>query len=173
MIQRPDPAEYDAFYSTYMDKVPSGDVLELLAGGLTETLELLGGVPTEMETYRYAEGKWSIREVIGHITDTERVFVYRAFCMARGESAALPGMDQLVYAQGSNAAERSLAELGVEFAAVRAASLELFRGLSDTAWSRSGIASGVSFTVRVFPFLIAGHEIHHRELLRARYIQPS
>ncbi len=173
MIRRPDPAEYDAFYSTYMDKVPDGDVLDLLATGMAETLELLGGVPTEMERYRYGEGKWSIREVVGHITDAERVFAYRAFCIARGESAALPGMDQLVYAQGSNAAERSLADLGVEFAAVRAATLELFRGLNDAGWSRSGIASDVSFTVRVFPFIIAGHEIHHREILRARYIQPS
>lgn len=173
MIQRPDPAEYDAFYSTYMDKVPDGDVLDLLVTGLTDTLELLGGVPPEMETYRYGEGKWSIREVVGHLTDAERVFAYRAFCIARGESAALPGMDQLVYAQGSNAAERSLTDLGVEFAAVRAATLELFRSLNDAAWSRSGVASGVSFTVRVFPFIIAGHEIHHRELLRARYIQPS
>lgn len=173
MIQRPDAAEFAPFYATYVDKVPSGDVLEILSRGLSETVELLESVPSDTETYRYEEGKWSIREVVGHIADAERVFAYRAFCMARGESAELPGMDQLVYAQGSNASERSLLELSAEFCAVRHATLELFRGLTDVALSRSGMASGVSFTVRTFPFIIAGHEVHHRQILREQYLRRS
>lgn len=170
MIQRPDASEHAPYYSTYIDKVPAGDIIEILSDGIATTVQLLQGVPPARETYCYAEGKWSPREVVGHVTDAERVFAYRALCFARGEAEPLPGMDQEVYARGSNAADRSLPALAAELTAVRHSTIELFMGFDGAMWGRSGVASGVPFTVRAFPFIIAGHEIHHRAILKERYL---
>jgi len=169
-VKRPSRVEYDAYYGTYIDQVPEGDVLGILSAQLGFTLSLLASVPPELEGHRYAEDKWSVREVVGHVIDAERVFAHRAFSFARADAAPLPGMDQNEYAAASNAAGRPLVELAVELAATRNSTLALFRGLPDDAWSRSGVASGLSFTVRCFPFIIAGHEIHHRRGLAENYL---
>ena len=170
LIEKPSPSEHEAYYSLYIDQVPEGDVLETLGTQIETTLDLLASVSPELEEHRYAPDKWSVREVVGHVIDAERVFAYRAFTFGRSDAAPIPGMEQNEYAAASNAAVRPLAELAAELAVVRRSTLALFRGLPDDAWSRAGVASGFSFTVRCFPFLIAGHEIHHRKGLIENYL---
>ncbi len=170
LVERPDAAEHEAYYSTYIDQVPEGDVLEMLSTQIETTLELLESVSPELEEHRYAPAKWSVREVVGHVIDAERVFAHRAFTFARADEAPLLGMDQNDYAGASNAADRPLADLSAELAAVRGATLALFRGLPAEAWTRSGVASGFPFSVRCFPFIIVGHEIHHRKGLVENYL---
>ena len=168
MIQRPGPEEYAPYYGPYVENVGSGDVLETLGAELATTLALLAGASAEQERYRYEPAKWSVREVVAHLVDTERLFSYRALSFARGDGGPLPGVeqDQWVAAGGDGAA---LADLAEELAHVRRATLSLFRRLDEAALARRGVASGVEFTVRAFPFIIAGHEIHHRSLLMDRY----
>ena len=168
--RRPDPGEYEAFYAGYTELVPDGNVLRTLEEGWARTRALLDPLPQGAGARRYAEGKWSVREVVGHMADAERVFAYRALHMARSDPAPLPSMDQELWARGSGAAARPLADLLAELGAVREATLGLFRGLAPEALERRGVASGVEFTVRSVAWIIAGHEIHHRELLRERYL---
>jgi len=172
-VERPGPSEHEAYYSTYIDQVPEGDVLQLLGTQIETTLELLASVSPELETHRYAPDKWTVREVVGHVIDAERVFAHRAFSFARADASPIPGMDQDEYAAASNAAVRPLAELASELEAVRSSTLALFRGFPDEAWTRSGVASGFSFSVRCLPFIIAGHEIHHRRGLVENYLRPN
>ncbi len=173
MLERPGPAEHDPYYGTYIGLVPEGDVLEILAAQLPDTLGLLRTVPAERETAGYAPGKWSVREVVGHLIDTERMFVHRALVIAREDPIALPSFDQDDYATSSNANERALSELNDELMAVRESSVALFRSFTDEMWLRRGIASGVEFTVRTFPFIVVGHELHHRAILIDRYLAGS
>ena len=170
MLERPTSDEYDPYYSIYIDKVPDGDIVELLSQGLDTTLELLATVPPDRETYSYADGKWSIREVVGHVIDVERMFAFRALTFARQENGVLPGMDQTVWAAASNARARPLAELSAELAAMRRGHVAMFGGFTEGIGLRTGTASGRSFTVRSLAYIIAGHEIHHRGLLLERYL---
>jgi len=168
IIQRPGPDEYAPYYETYVGNVGSGDVLETLAAELARTLDLLGGLSAEQEGYRYEPGKWSVCEVVAHLVDTERLFSYRAMSFARGDAGPLPGMDQDQWVSaGGDAAP--LSDLAEELAHVRGATISLYRRLDETALARRGVASGVEFSVRAFPFIIAGHELHHRGLLLDRY----
>lgn len=173
MLERPDPSEHDPYYGIYIDQVPEGDVLDILGSQLDATIEMLEAVSAEDEVARYAPDKWSVREVVGHLIDTERTFVHRAFALAREDPIALPSFDQNDYAGTSNAHARPLSDLCRELRAVRGSSLALFGSLSDEMWMRRGVASGVSFTVRTFPFIVAGHELHHRAILRNRYLEGS
>lgn len=167
-MRRPAPEEYAPFYETYVGKIPpDADVLQLLASDHARSEELLRSA--DDETFRYAEGKWSVREVVGHLIDAERVFSFRAAHFARGDGAELPGMDQEIWAAGSNADDRPLQELLTEWAAVRRSTLALFRGLPENAWDRRGVASGAEMTVRAMAAVILGHERHHRQVLRQRY----
>lgn len=168
-LGRPDPAEYGAWYRGYVNRVPDGDVLETLERQMEETQELLAGLSPEAEGHRYAPGKWSVREVVGHCWDTEWVFLYRALAMARGDAGPLPGMDQEAWARGSNAPRLPLARLLEGWSALRTAGLRLFRSMDAEAAARSGVASDNPFTVRAFPWIIAGHELHHRDRLRLDY----
>ena len=170
MIRRPDPSEYFEYYDTYIRRVPDRDVLSVLQENLEATLALLGTVPVELEEYRYTPGKWSIREVIGHVIDAERVFAYRALHFARRDPAGLPSMDEGEYARASNAGRRPLQDLADEFEAVRRSSILLFRGLDEEMFVLRGTASGYEFSVRSLPYIIAGHEIHHRSVLVERYL---
>ncbi len=169
-IARPAASEYDDFYHGYVDQVPAGDVLGVLGSSVEETLGLLRELPESWQRYRYESGKWTINEIIGHVIDAERAFAYRALCMARGEQGDLPAFDQDGYAAVSNAASRPSAALLGELASVRRASLTLFASFDDQALAQSGRASGFPFTVRTFPFIIAGHEIHHRRVIEKRYL---
>ena len=173
LLPRPTKSSADAadYYFTYIDKVPDGDVMTLLETGVTETRRALSGVSAERERHRYAPGKWTLREVLGHVVDAERVFGFRAFHIARGDSAPLPGMEQDDFAAASGADDRPLADLLDELDLVRRGHLALFRSFGAEAWERSGVASGVPFRVRAIPFILAGHEIHHRRVLVERYLK--
>ncbi len=166
---RPGPGEHNAYYSRYIDQVPDGDILDVLERQVVETAALLRSVPPDGETFRYEPGKWSIREVVGHVIDTERVFGYRSVHFARGDAAALPSMEQEDWARASNAHARPLRDLVAELEAVRRGHVLFLRGLEPAMALRRGVASGFEFTVRSMPWIIAGHELHHVRLLRERY----
>jgi hypothetical protein len=169
-LHRPDPSEHAEYYARYVAQVPDGDIVEILRDQLGETLALLQSVPEERETYRYAEGKWSLREVVGHIVDAERVFGYRALHMVREPGVQLPGMDQDAWVVASRADGRPLDELCGEWAAVRRANVHFFSTLNEDEAARSCVASGNRFTVRSFPWIIAGHELWHRYLMKRDYL---
>jgi uncharacterized damage-inducible protein DinB len=170
MIPRPDPSEYFTYYDTYVRRVPDRDVLSVLAEGIADTLALLAEVSPEQEEYRYAPGKWSVRDVVGHLIDAERVFAHRALHFARRDPASLPPMEEGEYARASNAGRRRLRELADELEAVRRSSVLLFRSFDDELLDLRGTASGYEFSVRSIPYIIAGHEIHHRSVLVERYL---
>ncbi len=169
-IERPSPTEYVASFARYVDLVPPGDVLETLARQIDETARLLGGLGERDAGYRYGEGKWSIREVVGHVADTERIMAYRALCFARGEQAGLPGFDENEYVKHARFDARTLPDLLAELRTVRAATLALFSALDGEELQRRGTANNREYTVRAFPFIIAGHELHHVKILRERYL---
>ena len=167
---RPEASEYAPYYERYVSLVPDGDVTGTLARQNEEVLALLGGVTEERAGFRYEPGKWSVKEVVGHVIDAERVFAYRAMAIARGDRAALPGMDQEEYMAGSDFDARTLADLAEEFSHPRRANVLMLRGLPAGAWSRRGVASGNEVTVRALAYIIAGHAAHHLQVLRTRYL---
>lgn len=169
-MQRPEPSEYHAFYSTYVDKVPDGDIFEILESGLQETVDLFGRFSGDRETFAYEPGKWTVRELLGHMTDAERLFGFRALWMARGDQQSQPGMDQNDWAAASNAGQRPLAEQLAEFDLARRSNLAMLRGFDAADWGKTGTASDCMFTVRAFPFILAGHEIHHQLIVSERYL---
>jgi len=172
-LPRPEPSEYDEYYARYVRIVPEGDIVQTLAGQLGETLALLQSVPPDGETFRYASGKWTIREVVGHLIDVERLMTFRAMSMARAEGVDLPGMDPDEWARRSNAGKRPLDDLAAELGALRRATVHMFATLGPDAGARTGRASGFEFTVRAFPWILAGHELWHREgLIRDYGVSP-
>jgi|GEM_PF-250997 len=172
-LRRPSDSEYAPFYRGYVERVPEGDIVETLVSQGTRTLETLAGVPPEREVYRYAPDKWSLVEVVGHLVDTEWIFVYRALRFARGDTTPLPGVDQDVLVSGAGFDRRPLASLIREFNHLRRASTELFRGFDDRILDRSGEASGALVTVRALLYIIAGHHMHHMDVLEERYLRIS
>ena len=170
VMGRPETTEYASYYQGYVGGVPDGDILSLLQTESDRTAELLLALPADKGDYRYEDGKWSIKEVVGHVIDAERMFGYRAHCFARQDPARLPSFDQDDYAKNSNASERTLAELVDELRAVRASNVALFRGLTDTMWLKRGVGSGCEFTVRALAYIIVGHELHHRRVIEERYL---
>lgn len=167
---RPGDTEYAPFYEGYVSLVPDGDIVETLARGLEETLKMLRAVPEMKAGSRYADGKWSIKEVVGHMCDTERIFAYRALAVARGDRASLPGMNQDEYMSGANFDARTLADLTDEFEHLRRATVALFRHLDEAAWSRRGTANNSEVSVRALAYILAGHEAHHAQIIRNRYL---
>ncbi|MEO8621671.1 MAG: DinB family protein [bacterium] len=166
---RPDRTEAAEYYFTYIDQVASDDIQAFLESQLTETLVILNAISEEDSLRRYAPGKWSIREVVSHINDCERLFAFRAFWFARGLPAPLPSFDQNVATSSWNADSLSLPTHFAEFATLRSATCMLFSNLPDEAWSRQGVASGNPFSVRALAFIAAGHVAHHLRLLRELY----
>ena len=169
-IPRPQADEYSTYYGNYISNVPDGNVLGLLATQVEDTLALLRGIPEVRGTHRYAPDKWSIKEVFGHLCDTERIMSYRALRIARGDTTPLPGFEQDDYVPPGRFDRRTLEDLGEEFAAIRRASVHLFRHLDDEALARRGTASGNPFTPRALAYVIAGHERHHVGILKAKYL---
>jgi uncharacterized damage-inducible protein DinB len=169
-MRRPHPGEYAAHYATYVDQVPDRPVLELLRQEPARLEAILAGLSPSDEQFAYEAGKWTIREVLGHVVDSERVFSFRALHMARGDSTALPGMDQNIWAAAANAGRRPLASLLAEFRALRAANVELFSSLGEEALERRGVASDCEFSVRALVYIIAGHQLHHTRILGERYL---
>jgi len=167
----PDRSEAAEYYFTYIDRVADQvDICRTLEAQLPETLELLHAIPEEQTLHRYAPDKWSIREVVSHLSDTERLFVFRAFWFARGFDSPLPSFDQNVAIATAGADARSWSSLVEEFRAVRGATLPFFRSLPADAWMRRGVASGNPFTVRALAYITAGHVTHHMAILRERYL---
>ncbi|TFF40200.1 DinB family protein [Mucilaginibacter psychrotolerans] len=170
MIQRPQPNQYPVFAGTYVNMVPEGaDVMQLLTDSLTHAYDLFTSLPEDKHLYAYADGKWTVKEVLGHIIDTERVFAFRAFCFSR-EQIVLPGFDQDIYVNNTDYNSRSLAELAEEFRVTRQSNLYVFRNLTEEPLNRSGTASGNYLTVRALLFMTAGHELHHLRILKERYL---
>lgn len=166
--RRPEPGEVAEYYLRYLDRVPDGDLLATLGAQLDGTFRLVDRLGTGPD-HRYAPEKWSVKEMLVHLADTERVFGYRALRIARGDPTPLSGFEQDDYVVTADLAHRSIEDVKAELTAVRAATLALFRGLSDDAVLRTGTASGVSFTPRGIAWVIAGHELHHRAILDERY----
>lgn len=166
----PDRSEAAEYYFTYIEQVPEGDVLRTLEAQLDETIAFMESISDAQSHHRYAPDKWSIREVLAHINDTERVFAFRAFWFARALLLPLPSFDQDVAVPTSAAEDRTWASHIDEFRAVRGATLALFRGLTPEGWTRRGIASEKEFSVRALAFITAGHVTHHVRLLRERYL---
>lgn len=168
-MKRPEPAEYAEFYANYVSKVPGMDALCVLESQRLQMVQLFAGRSERDGNFRYAPGKWTVKEVLGHITDTERIFIYRALRIARGDQTPLPGFEQDDFVKNGGFGERTLAGLAEEFALVRAASIALFRSFPEEAWARRGVASQKEVTVRALAFITAGHQIHHRAILEERY----
>jgi len=168
-MKRPEPTEHADFYAKYIAKVPGTDVLGVLEAQRQQMLQMFTGRSERDGDFRYAPGKWTVKEVLGHVTDTERIFSYRALCIARGEKKSLPGFEQDDYVRDGAFGERTLTDLAEEFAAVRSSSIALFRSLNEAAWERRGVASQREVTVRALAFITAGHQMHHRIILEERY----
>ena len=167
---RPANGEYLPYYSRYIERVPDGDVLSTLSRQISETIALLRGLPESVANYRYAPDKWSVNELVGHVIDSERIFTNRALRFARGDATAVPGFEQDDYVRGATFNAYPLSELASELQVVRQSTLYFFRHLDDDAWARRGVANNAEVSVRALAYIIAGHELHHREVLRTRYL---
>ena len=173
MIGRPGASEAALYYFTYIDRVIDDDPLRILADQLEETLGLCGTISEQQSLHRYAENKWSIRQVLNHVTDSERAFAFRALWFARAFETALPGYDQEIAASGAEADRIPWSAHVEEFRRVRLASVSLFENLPSAAWMRTGMANDNSFTVRSLAYIIAGHLDHHVAVLRDRYLDTN
>ena len=165
----PLPTEYAPFYAGYVALVPEADVLPVLRSEGAATAAFLAGIPSAEEQTTHAPYTWTIRQVVGHLIDGERVFAYRALWFARGEVGPLPGFDQGPFDAYSPHARIPLAELAAEYRDLRAANLRLFAHLDEAAWDRRGVASGAEVTVRALAYILVGHERHHMGILRRRW----
>lgn len=169
-IARPDKSEYAPDYEKYMALVPEGDVIATLSRQLETTLDTLRSIPEEKANSRYAEGKWSVKELIGHVIDSERIFGYRALRFARNDQTPLPGYEQDDYVNNARFGELSLNALAEELEHLRKANLCLFRQFDAETWQRQGEANEQKASVRALAHIIAGHEAHHMQILRTRYL---
>jgi hypothetical protein len=168
---RPLPGEYAAYAQADIDLVPGTDAVSVLVTLEAGTLAFLRRLPeARIPGVRYATDKWTIKDVVAHVVDDERIFAYRALCLARGEPQPLPGFDEKLYAATAGAERRRWADLLAEYSIVRAATVALFRSLSPEAWTRAGVVNGYRATPRGLAFHIAGHELHHVRILRDRYL---
>ena len=165
----PGVEEYPKAYSVYVERATDPDIVSTLRGQLADTVDLLRGLTEVKAAIRYAPGKWSVKEVVGHMIDTERIFSTRLLKFARGERVSLPGFDQDEYVAAADFDNRTLRSLVHEYEHVRKSNLALFESLSADAWQLSGTANDASFTVRSIAYIIAGHERHHLMVLRDRY----
>jgi len=168
-ISRPEPGEYAPYYDRYISLVSGSDILTTLESQRRQTLLLLSGRDDSDGNFRYAPEKWTAKEVLGHVCDTERIFAYRALRIARGDRAPIEGFEQDDYVRNGPSAQRPFAELIEDYIAVRRATLTLLRNLDEPAWLRRGIANKNEVSVRAIAYTIAGHELHHRRILEDKY----
>jgi uncharacterized damage-inducible protein DinB len=166
---RPGPGEYAPYYETYISKVKGSDIVSILESQRLQMAHLFAARSERDGNFRYAPDKWTVKEVLGHVNDAERIFAYRALRIARGDQTPLAAFEQNDYVRNGNFAERTLVDLAEEFELVRAASIALFRSLQKEDWQRRGVASKNEVSVRALAFIVAGHELHHREILEERY----
>jgi hypothetical protein len=168
-IGRPEPSEHSPYHERYLSLVPGNDILATLESQRRQTLILLSGRDESEGDFRYAPGKWSVKEVLGHVCDTERIFAYRALRISRGDRTPLAGFEQDDYVRNSPFSRRPLPEIIEDYIAVRRATLTLFRNLDEQAWMRRGIANNNEISVRALAYITAGHELHHRRILEEKY----
>ncbi len=167
---KPQPGDYGPFYQKYIDLSPEGEVVQNLAKAKEECLALLQTLPPDKWDYRYAEGKWSVREAVLHMIDTERIFTYRALRVARNDQTPLPSFDQDAYVPASNASNRSWDSLISEYVAVREATIQLFKNFTPKMWQHTGTASNYSISALALAHITCGHERHHINILKERYL---
>lgn len=169
MITKPQPEEYNPFYDTYISKVPDVDILQLLKQLKGSSYELFSNLSEEKANYAYAAGKWTVKQAVGHMIDTERTFAYRLLCFSRN-FIELPGFDQNVYVDNSNANDRTIQSLAAEFRATRESNIYMVEALTDEQLDQRGIASGNPASVRALVYMLAGHEIHHLGIFKEKYL---
>lgn len=170
-LGRPDSSEYAPYAAQYIALIPEGDFLKKFSIQLDNTMILLKPLDDRAALFSYAPGKWTVKDVVGHVTDTERIFASRILRLARNDATPLPGYEQDDYVRAAGASVRPWTELLEELETVRQATLSLFRGLPREAWLRRGIVNNYSATPRGLAFLLAGHELHHRRILREKYLR--
>lgn len=170
-LDRPRPDEYGSFYAGYVSRVPEGDLVQILEEQIGETAGLLRGASESEGEFAYAPDKWTLKEVVGHLVDTERVMSYRALRTARGDATPLPGFDQDEYVAAARFGRRTLADLTDELELVRRATVVLFDSFDPGEWERRGTASGHPISVRALACIILGHEVQHRDTIRTRYLR--
>jgi len=168
-VARPEPGEYNPYYDRYVSLVPQGDILNTLEAQRRQMLLLLSGRDDADGNFRYAPGKWSVSEVLGHVCDTERIFAYRALRISRGDQTPIEGFEQDDYVKNGPFGREPLSEIIEDYIAVRRATLTLLRNLDEAAWMRKGTVNQKEITVRALGYLIAGHELHHRRILEEKY----
>lgn len=170
-MKHPQKDEYAAYYHTYVDKVPNGDIIKTLKKQSNQIYKLFKNVSKKESFFRYSPGKWSVREIMGHMIDTERVFAYRALRFARNDQNDLPGFDENEYVRQSNYNDIKLSELVEEFCALRRSNTMMFKNFSDEITLRKGRANGNQFTVRALAYIMAGHVNHHLGIIKERYLK--
>lgn len=168
MNQRPSEEEYSGDIGEYIRLVPEGSIIDILLAQEKQMTELLASLTESQGAYRYAEGKWTLKEVVGHIADAERILTYRLLRFARGDQTPLPGFDQELFIPPFRS--WTIAQLAEDYRAVRQSTITLLRGLPVEAWSRNGTANNVNITARAIAYGIAGHELHHMGVIRNRYL---
>lgn len=169
-MDRPEKTEYDPYYETYVSLVPGGDLLGVLEGQPAELRSIFAGMPEEKGGFAYADGKWTIKELLGHLTDGERMFMYRIFRISRGDTTPIEGFEQDGYIENGRFNQRSFDDLIEEFALLRSANMIFFNTLADVAWLRMGTANNCEITVRALAYIMAGHIRHHINVLKSRYL---
>ncbi|HZC23867.1 MAG TPA: DinB family protein [Candidatus Binatia bacterium] len=172
-IARPEPGEYAPYYDRYISLVSGNDIVTTLESQRRQMLLLLSGRDEADGDFRYAPDKWSMKEVLGHVCDTERIFAYRALRISRGDRTPIEGFEQDDYVRNGPFAHRPLAELIEDYIAVRRATLTLLRNLDEQAWMRRGTANNNEVSVRAIAYTTAGHELHHRRILEEKYFASS
>jgi uncharacterized damage-inducible protein DinB len=170
MYSKPQPGDYPPYYENYFKQLPDGPIMDLLEQQSKEVSGLLAGLSEEKAEQAYAPGKWNTKQVLGHMMDTERIMLYRALCISRGEAQSLPGFDENAYVEGAAFSQRTLKSLLQEYEAVRQSSLLFFQNLEPEAFGRRGRANNSPMTVNALLTMIAGHERHHLNLLKERYL---
>jgi uncharacterized damage-inducible protein DinB len=173
MNKKSEGNEYADYYKGYVSLVPEGDIIQVLTDQMKETVGIVSILNDEQLAYRYATGKWSVKEVLGHITDTERIMSYRLLSIARGETTSLPGYDENAYVEEAGFDDLPVRDLLEHFVAVRLATIQLIKSLSKKALERKGTANGHPVTTRALMMIIAGHEIHHRNIIIERYLSKN
>ena len=168
---KPAPTEHPPEFSKYVSLVAEGDIIQTLEQQTENSLSLLRTIPSEKANFRYAPDKWSVKELLGHMIDSERIFSYRALCFARNDQTPLPGYEQNDYVREGNFDSRNFADMVEEFETVRRATIQLLRPLNEAEWLRQGKANENDISVRALAYIIAGHELHHMGVLRSRYLQ--
>lgn len=170
VIRRPDDTEYLSYYSRYISLVPEGDIVNTLNAQIEGTLKLLRGLQESKGAFRYAPEKWSIKELVGHVTDTERIFANRALRFSRNDATPLPGFEENDYVRNSSFNDYALVDIVAGLESVRRSSVFLFRHMTAEASMRRGKANNTEISVRALAYVMAGHELHHMNVLRTRYL---